>query len=232
MAKELVLSGPEYHSEFKEEIEAFEKLKKESDEVSASLMMIFNGITGSPDFIAGLKRNPRGISLVTKIAEQISSNRQAAVAVVKGLHGVKRDVIERRMKAAVKEAELGAGGAGGSEVTYKLLEMLQEQLRRGIPGAAGPVAAGEVVDGEVIEESAPEEVDVDAMIQMQLGAGQADPPGPGNRISDPEGTVWVVGDDNIAEPTKETAKVHKDDDGNLYAVAADGARLEVYDVQC
>ena len=159
-------------------------------------------------------------SLVVRMTEQIISNRNHRLALIKELRALKRDVLEREIKLAEKEDESGKM-VGASGVSAALLSHLQAVIL--VPGGGASL-----LEPAGVAESTPEE-------------NQGEPPSAeipeeirvGDIVSDPEGNLWVITEDG-AEPAEAQADVVVDQPENgeaPYAILADGRLVLVVDIE-
>jgi septum formation inhibitor MinC len=161
-------------------------------------------------------------SLVVRMTEQIISNRNLRLSLIKELRALKRDVIEREIKLAEKEGEQSAT-AGAAGVTAALLAHLQSVILT--PGSntstlePPPETAAVVAPAEKSEEEVAEELELPDEIR------------PGDIVSDPEGNLWVIGDDGAEETGLLAAECYPEpDEGVPYAILEDGRTVLVVDI--
>ena len=173
------------------------------------------------DMRAGMNRIRGSASLVIRITEQVVSNRNHRLSLIKELRGLKKDVIDREIRLAEKEADLTALTAVGS-VNAQLLAQLQSIIL--VPGSTaalleptafttGPAAEEEVVaDGDTgVSFELPDELRI------------------GDIVADPEGNLYVITEDGAEDAGMLAAELHPDDE-RPYAVLADGRAVLIVDI--
>lgn len=165
-------------------------------------------------------------SLVVRMTEQIISNRNHRLALIKELRALKRDVLEREIKLAEKEDEAGKL-INASGVSAALLSHLQAVILA--PGGASALLepAGAAPE-EKPQAAASEEAsssDEEAQVPTEIRVGDI--------VSDPGGSLWVITEEG-AEPAEAQADVvvtEPDGDEAPYAILADGRLVLVVDIE-
>ena len=171
-----------------------------------------------------MNRNRGAASLVVRMTEQIISNRNLRLSLIKELRALKKDVIEREIKLAEK-ADGATAAAGATGITAALLTHLQGILL--IPGATASVlepahAPEEKTAASDPEPEAPVEEETELPDEIRVG----------DIVSDPEGNLWVIGEDG-AEETGLVAKEifpEPENDGVPYAILEDGRTVLLVDI--
>lgn len=174
---------------------------------------------------AGMQRNRGAASLVVRMTEQIISNRNLRLSLIKELRALKRDVIEREIKLAEKEGEQNAT-AGAAGVTAALLAHLQSVILT--PGSntstlEPPPVIAETTAGAVEPQKTEEEIAEELELPDEIR--------PGDIVSDPEGNLWVIGDDGAEETGLMAAECYPEpEEGVPYAILQDGRTVLVVDI--
>ena len=172
--------------------------------------------------IASLKQNmarTRGAaSLVVRMTEQVIANRNLRLSLIKELRALKRDVIEREIKLAEKtdDAQKGAGASG---ITAELLSRLQAIIL--VPG-------GGAMTLEPPNYAAPAEKNEELVEELDL----PDELRVGDVVCDPNGNLWVIGDEGAEETGLRAAEVYPEpsDQQVPYAILEDGRTVLVVDI--
>jgi hypothetical protein len=172
--------------------------------------------------IASLKLNmarTRGAaSLVVRMTEQVIANRNLRLSLIKELRALKRDVIEREIKLAEKtdDAQKGAGASG---ITAELLSRLQAIIL--VPG-------GGAMTLEPPNYAAPAEKNEELVEELDL----PDELRIGDVVCDPNGNLWVIGDEGAEETGLRAAEVYPEpsDQQVPYAILEDGRTVLVVDI--
>jgi hypothetical protein len=196
--------------------------KPERDRVLAAIRdceTLDADLTGT---IASLKQNmarTRGAaSLVVRMTEQVISNRNLRLSLIKELRALKRDVIEREIKLAEKtdDAQKGAGASG---ITAELLSRLQAIIL--VPG-------GGAMTLEPPNYAAPAEKNEELVEELDL----PDELRVGDVVCDPNGNLWVIGDEGAEETGLRAAEVYPEpsDQQVPYAILEDGRTVLVVDI--
>lgn len=175
-----------------------------------------------------MNRTRGAASLVVRMTEQIISNRTQRLALIKELRALKKDVIEREIKLAEKtdEQSLTSGVAG---VTAELLSRLQSIIL--VPG----VGAASTLEPPPLSDS-PDETHPGEPEKNEQPDGEAEDELPdeirvGDIVSDPDGNLWVIGEEGAEETGLRAAEVHPDpDDGVPYAILEDGRTVLLVDI--
>ena len=203
-----------FRSDFKAErdrllaaIRDCEALDKELTTTVADLRQSMNRVRGAA-------------SLVVRMTEQIISNRNLRLSLIKELRALKRDVIEREIKLAEKGDESNAAG-GASAVTAALLAHLQSVIL--IPGGGASVLEPPTAVG-ASEEKTPEAEESESMeLPDEIRVGDI--------VSDPDGNLWVIGEEGAEETGLRAAEVYPEpEDGVPYALMEDGRTVLVVDI--
>ena len=203
-----------FRSDFKAErdrllaaIRDCEALDKELTTTVADLRQSMNRVRGAA-------------SLVVRMTEQIISNRNLRLSLIKELRALKRDVIEREIKLAEKGDESNAAG-GASAVTAALLAHLQSVIL--IPGGGASVLEPPTAVG-TSEEKTPEAEESEGMeLPDEIRVGDI--------VSDPDGNLWVIGEEGAEETGLRAAEVYPEpEDGVPYALMEDGRTVLVVDI--
>ena len=154
------------------------------------------------------------------MTEQIISNRNLRLSLIKELRALKRDVIEREIKLAEKGDESNAAG-GASAVTAALLAHLQSVIL--IPGGGASVLEPPTAVGASEEKTPEAEESESAELPDEIRVGDI--------VSDPEGNLWVIGEEGAEETGLRAAEVHPEpEDGVPYALMEDGRTVLVVDI--
>ena len=164
-------------------------------------------------------------SLVVRMTEQIISNRNHRLALIKELRALKRDVLEREIKLAEKEDEAGKL-INASGVSAALLSHLQAVILAPGGGAALLEPASQPVAEEKQPAAASEEaVEEEQQIPTEIRVGDI--------VSDPSGNLWVITEEG-AEPAETQADVvvtEPESGEQPYAIMADGRLVLVVDIE-
>jgi hypothetical protein len=208
-------SEKRFRSDFKAERDRILAAIRECEELDTTLNSTVT------DLRASMNRNRGAASLVVRMTEQIISNRNLRLALIKELRALKKDVIEREIKLAEKTDAAGAV-AGATGITAALLAHLQGVLL--VPGATASVLepAHEKNDPAVPEPEAPAEEEEGLPDELRVG----------DIVCDPDGNLWVLGEEG-AEETALRAKEHFPDpeDGTVpYAILEDGRTVLLVDI--
>ncbi len=203
-----------FRSDFKAErdrllaaIRDCEALDKELTTTVADLRQSMNRVRGAA-------------SLVVRMTEQIISNRNLRLSLIKELRALKRDVIEREIKLAEKGDESNAAG-GASAVTAALLAHLQSVIL--IPGGGASVLEPPTAVGASEEKTPEAEESESAELPDEIRVGDI--------VSDPEGNLWVIGEEGAEETGLRAAEVYPEpEDGVPYALMEDGRTVLVVDI--
>ena len=209
-------SDKRFRSDFKAESTRILSAIRECEQLDETLNSTVN------DLRAGMNRNRGAASLVVRMTEQIISNRNLRLSLIKELRALKKDVIEREIKLAEKsdDAQINAGANG---VTAALLAHLQAAIL--VPGAGAsllepaPVAATTGTQEKNVET---EEEPLELPDEIRVG----------DIVSDPEGNLWVIGEEGAEETGLQAAEIHPEpDDGAVpYALLEDGRTVLVVDI--
>ncbi len=202
------------------------EFKAERDRILAAIRDCESLDKDLNDTIAELKKNmvrTRGAaSLVVRMTEQVISNRNLRLSLIKELRALKRDVIEREIKLAEKEGEQNAN-VGAAGVTAALLAHLQSVILT--PGSntstLEPPAetTADAVEPQKTEEEVAEELELPDEIR------------PGDIVCDPQGNLWVIGDDGAEETGLKAAECYPEpEEGVPYAILEDGRTVLVVDI--
>jgi hypothetical protein len=211
-------SDKRFRSDFKAESTRILSAIRECEQLDETLNSTVN------DLRAGMNRNRGAASLVVRMTEQIISNRNLRLSLIKELRALKKDVIEREIKLAEK-ADGATAAAGATGITAALLTHLQGILL--IPGATASVlepahAPEEKTAASDPEPEAPVEEETELPDEIRVG----------DIVSDPEGNLWVIGEDG-AEETGLVAKEifpEPENDGVPYAILEDGRTVLLVDI--
>ena len=211
-------SDKRFRSDFKAESTRILSAIRECEQLDETLNSTVN------DLRAGMNRNRGAASLVVRMTEQIISNRNLRLSLIKELRALKKDVIEREIKLAEK-ADGATAAAGATGITAALLTHLQGILL--IPGATASVlepahAPEETTAASDPEPEAPVEEETELPDEIRVG----------DIVSDPEGNLWVIGEDG-AEETGLVAKEifpEPENDGVPYAILEDGRTVLLVDI--
>lgn len=211
-------SDKRFRSDFKAESTRILSAIRECEQLDETLNSTVN------DLRAGMNRNRGAASLVVRMTEQIISNRNLRLSLIKELRALKKDVIEREIKLAEK-ADGATAAAGATGITAALLTHLQGVLL--IPGATASVlepahAPEEKTAASDPEPEAPVEEETELPDEIRVG----------DIVSDPEGNLWVIGEDG-AEETGLVAKEifpEPENDGVPYAILEDGRTVLLVDI--
>ena len=211
-------SDKRFRSDFKAESTRILSAIRECEQLDETLNSTVN------DLRAGMNRNRGAASLVVRMTEQIISNRNLRLSLIKELRALKKDVIEREIKLAEK-ADGATAAAGATGITAALLTHLQGILL--IPGATASVLEPAHAPEEKTAASDPEpEAPVEEATELP------DEIRVGDIVSDPEGNLWVIGEDG-AEETGLVAKEifpEPENDGVPYAILEDGRTVLLVDI--
>ena len=146
----------------------------------------------------GMARVRGAASLVVRLTEQLISNRNQRLSLIKELRALKRDVLEREIRLAEKAADIQSGKEQ-SGVTAELLNRLQLVLSSASGGASASLL-------EPVQ-------DPDALIADRLAPAPTVAPEPddlpedihdGDTVSDVSGRLWTITPDG-AEPSDAVA---------------------------
>ena len=171
------------------------------------------------DLRKSMNRVRGAASLVVRMTEQIISNRNLRLSLIKELRALKRDVIEREIKLAEKGDESNAAG-GASAVTAALLAHLQSVIL--MPGSGASVLEPPTAAGAAEEKTQEAEAE-SAELPDEIRVGDI--------VSDPDGNLWVVGEDGAEETGLRAAEVYSEpEDGVPYALMEDGRTVLVVDI--
>lgn len=211
-------SDKRFRSDFKAESTRILSAIRECEQLDETLNSTVN------DLRASMNRNRGAASLVVRMTEQIISNRNLRLSLIKELRALKKDVIEREIKLAEK-ADGATAAAGATGITAALLTHLQGILL--IPGATASVlepahAPEEKTAASDPEPEAPVEEETELPDEIRVG----------DIVSDPEGNLWVIGEDG-AEETGLVAKEifpEPENDGVPYAILEDGRTVLLVDI--
>ena len=211
-------SDKRFRSDFKAESTRILSAIRECEQLDETLNSTVN------DLRAGMNRNRGAASLVVRMTEQIISNRNLRLSLIKELRALKKDVIEREIKLAEK-ADGATAAVGATGITAALLTHLQGILL--IPGATASVlepahAPEEKTAASDPEPEAPVEEETEIPDEIRVG----------DIVSDPEGNLWVIGEDG-AEETGLVAKEifpEPENDGVPYAILEDGRTVLLVDI--
>jgi hypothetical protein len=211
-------SDKRFRSDFKAESTRILSAIRECEQLDETLNSTVN------DLRAGMNRNRGAASLVVRMTEQIISNRNLRLSLIKELRALKKDVIEREIKLAEK-ADGATAAVGATGITAALLTHLQGILL--IPGATASVlepahAPEEKTAASDPEPEAPVEEETELPDEIRVG----------DIVSDPEGNLWVIGEDG-AEETGLVAKEifpEPENDGVPYAILEDGRTVLLVDI--
>ena len=211
-------SDKRFRSDFKAESTRILSAIRECEQLDETLNSTVN------DLRAGMNRNRGAASLVVRMTEQIISNRNLRLSLIKELRALKKDVIEREIKLAEK-ADGATAATGATGITAALLTHLQGILL--IPGATASVlepahAPEEKTAASDPEPEAPVEEETELPDEIRVG----------DIVSDPEGNLWVIGEDG-AEETGLVAKEifpEPENDGVPYAILEDGRTVLLVDI--
>ena len=211
-------SDKRFRSDFKAESTRILSAIRECEQLDETLNSTVN------DLRAGMNRNRGAASLVVRMTEQIISNRNLRLSLIKELRALKKDVIEREIKLAEK-ADGATAAAGATGITAALLTHLQGILL--IPGATASVLEPAHAPEEKTAASDPEPetpVEEETELPDEIRVGDI--------VSDPEGNLWVIGEDG-AEETGLVAKEifpEPENDGVPYAILEDGRTVLLVDI--
>lgn len=210
-------SDKKFRSDFKAERDRILAAIRECEELDNTLNSTVNDLRGS------MQRTRGAASLVVRMTEQIISNRNLRLALIKELRALKKDVIEREIKLAEKGDAAGvlAGAAG---VTAALLAHMQNVLL--IPGSTASVLEPpSCMEKTVANEPEPETPDIeDEELPDEIRVGDI--------VSDPDGRLWVIGEEGAEETGLLAAEVYPEpEDGSVpYALLEDGRTVLVVDI--
>lgn len=196
--------------------------KPERDRVLAAIRdceTLDADLTGT---IASLKQNmarTRGAaSLVVRMTEQVISNRNLRLSLIKELRALKRDVIEREIKLAEKtdDAQKGAGATG---ITAELLSRLQAIIL--VPGGGAMTLEPPNYAAPAGKNEEPAE-ELDLPDELRVG----------DVVCDPGGNLWVIGEEGAEETGLTAAEVYPEpsDQQVPYAILEDGRTVLVVDI--
>ena len=211
-------SDKRFRSDFKAESTRILSAIRECEQLDETLNSTVN------DLRAGMNRNRGAASLVVRMTEQIISNRNLRLSLIKELRALKKDVIEREIKLAEK-ADGATAAVGATGITAALLTHLQGILL--IPGATASVLEPAHAPEEKTAASDPEPetpVEEETELPDEIRVGDI--------VSDPEGNLWVIGEDG-AEETGLVAKEifpEPENDGVPYAILEDGRTVLLVDI--
>lgn len=158
--------------------------------------------------------------LMARLSEQIIANRNHRLALIKELRVTKRDVAEREISLAVKEAELGAG-SGQSGVSAALLKHLQALIL--VPGSIASFMEPAVPHEPPPEPPGePEPADFEIPTEIRVG----------DVVSDPEGELWIVTEEGAERINlRAAATVADPEDGSPpHAILEDGRYVLMADI--
>ena len=206
-------SDKKFRSDFKAERDRILAAIRECEQLDETLNSTVN------DLRASMNRNRGAASLVVRMTEQIISNRNLRLSLIKELRALKKDVIEREIKLAEK-TDASAVAVGATGITAALLAHLQGVLL--VPGATASVLEPAHAPGEKTEE--PEAPAEEEELPDEIRVGDI--------VSDPEGNLWVIGEEGAEETglrAKETFP-EPENDGVPYAILEDGRTVLLVDI--
>ena len=167
-----------------------------------------------------MARTRGAASLVVRITEQIISNRNQRVTLIKELKSLRKDIVDREIRLAVNEQDqIAADTTTG--VTAALLAHLQSLplIRGGVSSILDPIDASHIHSHPPAAESPVNMLDpVESEDEFNLA--------PGDIVSDMTGKIWVITDDGGAEETSTQAAEIFD----TYAVLEDGRQVVLVDI--
>lgn len=197
--------------------------KPERDRLLAAIRDCENMDKDLTATVGELKKNMARVrgaaSLVVRMTEQIISNRNLRLSLIKELRSLKRDVLEREIKLAERSDDV-QGNAAASGITAALLSQLQAMIL--IPGAGAallePPQAASAPEAEAQAEAEAEALPDELRV--------------GDIVSDPDGALWVIGEDGAEALDAKAAEVHPEpeDGGVPYALLEDGRTVLVVDI--
>lgn len=188
MAEIIDFSDRRFRSDFEAEKKRILTAIKECESTDKELTQTLGELR------AGMARVRGAASLVVRLTEQLISNRNQRLSLIKELRALKRDVLEREIRLAEKAVDIQSGKEQNG-VTAELLSRLQLVLSS-VPGGA-PANLLEPIQ------------DPDALIAGRLALVPASAPEPdalpedihdGDTVSDASGHLWTVTPDG-AEPS-------------------------------
>lgn len=149
----------------------------------------------------GMNRVRGAASLVVRLTEQLISNRNQRLSLIKELRALKRDVLEREIRLAEKAADIQSGKEQ-SGVTAELLNRLQLVLSSASGGASASLL-------EPVQD--PDALIADRLAPAPTVALEPDAPDDlpedihdGDTVSDASGRLWTITPDG-AEPSDAVA---------------------------
>ena len=182
------------------------------------------------DLSANMHRVRGAASLVIRLNEQLTASRNLKLSLIKELRATKKDVIDRDIKLAEKSAEADAASRMGG-VSAELLSRMQMVLLA--PGATvsilepGHGSADDLIAARVggtVASAPAETTGEEAALPEEIREGDT--------FSDPEGNLWVLGEDGAEQLGATAEEVFPDGAGDLppYARLSDGRFVLVADI--
>jgi hypothetical protein len=168
-------------------------------------------------------------ALVVRTTEQVISNRNQRLALIKELKATKKDMADREIKIAQQD-DAAKNDERASGVNASLLQSIQTMLKGGTAPAAAmldPVGGDEPKnEGAALPSPAaalePYEEEEERELPADISVGDT--------VSDPQGNLWVVGENGAERADVQAEEVYPDAEPQPYAVMADGRLILVVDI--
>jgi hypothetical protein len=211
-----------FRSDFKSERERILSLDREAKALDTSLLAMIERLKVDMTRVRGAG------GLMVRLTEQLLSNRNLRLQLVKELRSTKRDVIDREIRLAQLQQEAGIAEASIG-ATADLLKLLQDRLLTPTTGA----------DVVTLEPGDYDEISADEMIRLRLDGPDALPEhtvptevNEGDTVCDAKGQLWILGPEGLEAAGLEAEELILDPpEGTLpYARLSDGSLVLVVEV--
>lgn len=191
MAEIIDFSDRRFRSDFEAEKKRILTAIKECESTDKELTQTLGELR------VGMARVRGAASLVVRLTEQLISNRNQRLSLIKELRALKRDVLEREIRLAEKAVDIQSGKEQNG-VTAELLSRLQLVLSS-VPGGAPANLLEPIQD--------PDALIAGRLVPVPASAPEPDAPDAlpedihdGDTVSDASGQLWTVTPDG-AEPS-------------------------------
>jgi hypothetical protein len=195
-----------FRSKFQNEHKRILSAIQDSESLDQDLNLILDNLKSN------IARTKGSASLIIRISEQIISNRNHRLSLIKELRFLKKDILDREIKLAERESDL-IKDTKQSGLTPNLLKYLQKIIL--IPGSSDDLLEPDGIQNE----------EKNLILSDELTIGQL--------ISDTKGDLWIVLEDRF-ESTGEQADLidlEPNDGQQPYAILGDGRHVLVIQVE-
>ena len=244
------LSDKRFRVTYEEERKRLEAAILECEETNEMITSLINELRGD------MKRVRGAGSMLIRLTEQLTSNRNHRLALIKELKAISKDVVDREFRLTMAEKETEQAEAG-TAVTSSLLTHLQGIMlvKGGVASILDPITPNPIPAPTLMATSTEKppisdepkkgkrgrkktkvsETNQEETKEQSEESTEFEIPTdirPGDTVSDLSGRLWIINDEGFAEPTDSYAAdvFVRDENGIAYAILETGEYVAAADI--